>query len=494
MISIEKLAGFAKKKGFVFPSTEIYGGLAGFFEYGPLGVELKNNIKQNWWKTFIHNREDVLGIDGSIVSSSKVWEASGHLSSFADLLAECSKCKKSHRADHLVEDSLGINVDGLDAEELNKLIEKNNIRCPACNGKLNKINAFNLMFPVQIGAEKTQESTAYLRGETAQLIFTAFRNVVDSSRVKLPFGIAQIGKAFRNEISPRNFLFRSREFEQMEIEYFINPSQNKCSLLEKKHLNLEFFFLSREAQAENKSQKQVKMSKLKKNKKIGEWHAYWLAESYFWYIDLGIKKENLRVREHTKEELSHYSSATFDIDYRFPFGWKEIHGNANRGQFDLGQHQKFSKKSLEIFDEESKKKVLPRVIEPSFGADRAFLAVMYDAYSTKKDEKGNEVVVLKLKPKLAPIKIAVFPLVKKLSQEARKVYEMLKKDFICVFDSSGSIGRRYMRQDEQGTPFCITYDFESLEDNCVTIRDRDTTKQDRIKISGLKDYLKNKME
>ncbi|MEM3374712.1 MAG: glycine--tRNA ligase [Candidatus Woesearchaeota archaeon] len=488
MLSIDDFAVFCKKKGFVYPSGEIYGSLAGFYDYGPLGVELKNNIKNHWWKTFVQDRDDVVGIDGSLITNKKVWEASGHLSSFSDLLVECKKCHKHFRADHLVEEKLKINVDGLNAESLSKLIKDNNLKCPECNSELSEIKSFNLMFPLQIGADINKDSTAYLRGETAQVIFTAFKNVIETSRVKLPFGIAQIGKAFRNEIAPRNFLFRQREFEQMELEYFIKPDEKKCPLLSKKHLELEFLFLSEKDQEQKQEEKKVILKDLIKQKLLSEWHAYWLIESYLWFIDLGIREENLRIREHLKKELSHYSTATFDIEYKFPFGWKEIHGNADRGQFDLTQHMKYSGKSLEIFDEESKQKVLPKVIEPSFGVDRAFLALMYDAYNEDKD-RGN--VVLKIKPKLSPIKIAVFPLVNKLEEQALEIYLMLKKDFVSIYDRSGSIGRRYARADEIGIPYCITIDFETLEDKSITIRDRNTTKQERVKINELKQKLNN---
>lgn len=490
MISIEDFAIFAKKKAFVYPSTEIYGGTAGFFEYGPLGVELKNNIKQNWWQTFVKNREDVVGIDGSIISSGKIWEASGHMNSFFDMLTECSKCKKNHRADHLIEDALKISVEGLDSEALDKIIKDNKLKCPICQSELNEIKKFNLMFPITLGADSKTEQQAFLRGETAQLIFVAFRNVIDTNRLKLPFGIAQIGKAFRNEISPRNFLFRTREFEQMELEFFINPDEKKCLLLEKKHLDLEFLFLSEENQDTKKKQEKIVMKDLIKKKVLGEWHAYWLAESYQWYINLGINPKNLRVRQHVKSELSHYSTATFDIDYNFPFGWKEIHGNANRGQYDLNQHQKESGKSMEIFDEETKSKYLPRVIEPSFGVDRAFLAVLYDAYSTRKDEKDNEVILLKLNAKISPYQVAVFPLVNKLNDKAREVFDELKTCFTITYDKGGSIGRRYARADEQGIPYCITIDFDTIEkDDSVTIRNRDDAKQKRVKISELKNEL-----
>lgn len=490
MITIDELSIFAKKKGFVYPSTEIYGGMQGFFDYGPLGVELKNNIKTRWWKKFVQDREDVYGLDGTLISSGKIWEASGHLANFADLLTECSKCKKNHRADHLVEDKLKISVDGLNADALNKLIKENGLKCPECKGELKEISSFNLMFPMQIGAEKG--NIAYLRGETAQMIFVNFKAVVDSSRVKLPFGIAQVGKAFRNEISPRNFLFRQREFEQMELEFFIKPDEKKCALLEKKHLDLSFLFFSSVAQEENKDNSKAKISDLLKMNLLNEWHAYWLAESYLWFLEIGIRPENLRVRQHLKKELSHYSSATFDIEYNFPFGWKEIHGNADRGQFDLSQHQKYSGKPMDLFDEESKQKILPAVIEPSFGVDRAFLAVLYDAYSLRKDESGNEVVVLKFSPKVSPQKVAVFPLVNKLEDKAREVYKLIKQDFTTVFDRSGSIGRRYARADELGIPYCVTIDFETIEkDDSVTIRERDTGKQERVNIADLKAKLRD---
>ena len=489
MISIEDFAIFAKKKAFVYPSTEIYGGMAGFFDYGPLGVELKNNIKNNWWHSFVKNREDTVGIDGSIISSQKVWEASGHMNSFFDMLSECEKCKKNHRADHLIEDSLKLSVEGLESDALDKIIVDNKLKCPNCEGNLNKIKKFNLMFPVSLGADEKTGQKAFLRGETAQLIFVAYKSVVDTARVKIPFGIAQIGKAFRNEISPRNFLFRTREFGQMEIEYFVHPEEKKCSLLDKSHLDLEFLFFSKENQEKNKEQTKVKLKDIIKNKILGEWHAYWLAESYLWYVNLGIRSENLRIREHTSDELSFYSTGTFDIDYNFPFVWKEIYGNANRGQYDLTQHQKHSGKSMEIFDEETRTRFIPRVIEPSFGVDRAFLSFLYDAYSTRKDEKGKEVVVLKLHPKIAPMQIAVFPLVNKLQDKARVVFSEIKSCFTTTYDKSGSIGRRYARADEQGIPYCITIDFDSLEDHSVTIRERDSAKQHRVKISELKNEL-----
>jgi glycyl-tRNA synthetase len=490
MISIEELSVFAKKKGFVFPSSEIYGGMSGFFDYGPLGVELKNNLRNHWWKTFVQDRNDVHGIDGSIISGQKIWKASGHVDNFEDVLVEDTVTQERYRADQLIEDALKISVDGVSREDLGKLIKDNNIKSPKGN-LLSEPKTFNLMFRTNVGPLQSEKSTAYLRPETAQNIFVAFKNVVDSSRVKLPFGIAQIGKAFRNEIAPRDFLFRAREFEQMEIEYFTNPSEKKYPLLGKRQLELEFLFFSEEDQNVKGTHKKTKMTELLNKKLLNEYHAYWLAESYLWFKELGVNADKLRIRQHLSKELSHYSSATFDVEYKFPFGWKEIHGNANRGQFDLGQHIKHSGKPLDIFDEETKQRILPAVIEPSFGVDRAFLTFMYDAYSDDK-ERGN--VVLKLSAKLAPVKLGVFPLVNKLDEKAKEVYELIRKDFVTMYDRSGSVGRRYARADEIGIPLCITVDFDSLEDQAVTVRDRDTTKQVRVKIDDLKEELRKLLE
>ena len=487
--NIENMATFFKKKGFVYQNSEIYGGLSGFFDYGPLGVEVKNNIKQQWWKRFVQSRQDVVGIDGSIVSHQKVWQASGHVGCFGDLLVECNKCNQRHRADHLVEEELNVMAEGMPKEGLDKLIKQNNLKCPACKGELSKAREFNLMFKTFVGPVEKDENVAYLRPETAQLIFTNFKLITETARVQLPFGIAQMGRAFRNEISPRDFLFRCREFEQMELEYFIHPDEKKCSLLGKKDQNYEFQILTAEMQdKKKKAHNKMKIKDMLKIDLLGEWHAYWLMQQYQWFVDFGIKKENLRLREHTKDEVAHYSSACFDIEYKFPFGWQEIHGMANRGSFDLEQHQKHSKKKMELFDEASKKKVLPGVIEPSQGTDRAFLAFMFDAYHDDK-KRGN--VVLKLHSKLAPIQVGVFPLVNKLNDKGMEVYNMLKDEFVCFYDKSGSVGRRYARADESGIPYCLTIDFETIEkDGCVTLRNRDTTKQERVKIEELKDKLK----
>ncbi len=480
-ITIEEMATFCKKKGFVFQNSEIYGGLAGFFDYGPLGVELKNNIKQSWWRTFVQQMDNIVGIDGAIVSSSKVWQASGHVDSFADIMVECKKCHSRLRADHLIEEQHKINAEGKALTEFKQIIDEKGLKCSNCPGKeFFDPSNFNLMFDVSIGAKDGE--TAYLRGETAQIIFTNFKNVLDTSRIKLPFGIAQIGKAFRNEISPREFLFRVREFEQLEMEFFVHPDKvNDCPQI-KHFLNLKLQVMS----VKDRSAKEITVKELLKLK-INEWQAYWLVAQFLWLTEgLGINPKNLRVREHHKDELAHYAKACFDLEYSFPMGWKEIYGNADRGQYDLTQHQKHSKKKLEYFDEETKQKIIPWVAsEPSQGLGRAFLAVMFDAYEFDK-KRGN--VVLRLAPHITPHLCAVFPLVKnkeELVSKAKEVHEMLGGCHPTIYDESGSVGRRYARADEIGVPLCITVDFESLEDNCVTIRDRDSTKQKRVSIDEL---------
>ncbi len=491
MISIEDIATFCKKKGFVYPSCEIYGGLSGFFDYGPLGVEVKNRIKQEWWKFFVQQRSDVVGIDGSLVNHPKVWQASGHTSNFNDILAECKKCRTRVRADHFVEDQLKIKTDGLKADELSQLITKNNLKCQNCKGDLSSAAPFNLMFKTFVGPKQSEENIAYLRPETAQLMFTNFKLITETCRVKLPFGIAQSGKAFRNEISPRDFLFRLRELEAMEVEFFTHPKkEDDCPYIDEVK-PIEIQFLSAKEQ-EKKSNKHLKttFAEMLKNKLLKQWHAYWLSQQYQWFINLGVRAENLRLREHIKDELAHYASACFDIEYNFPFGWKEIHGNAARTDFDLTQHQKVSGKSMEIFDEETKEKVIPYVAsEPAQGVDRAFLTFLFEAYNDDK-ERGN--VVLKLHPKLVPIQVAVFPLLSnkdELITKAQSVYTSLRFAFVAQYDKSGSIGRRYARADELGIPLCITIDFDTAKDETVTIRDRDTAKQIRAKISELKDIL-----
>jgi len=483
-ITIEDMATFCKKKGFVFQSAEIYGGLSGFFDYGPLGVELKNRIKQSWYKFIVQDRQNVVGQDGSIISNPKVWKASGHLDSFEDLILVTKKSKTKLRADHFIEEKLNISAEGMSAKDINTLIAENNLTYKG--EEFEEVNGFHLMFSTEIGAEGG--NTSYLRPETCQSIFPNFKLIMESSRQRLPFGIAQIGKAFRNEISPRDFLFRLREFEQMELEFFLHPNK-ECDVLTIEHKKITFQFLSSEEQDKSSELTTISIADLLKAKKLTKWHAYWLAEMYVWYTKiLKFSNENIRIREHTKKELSHYSSATFDIDYKFPFGFKEILGVANRGTYDLTQHQEHSKSKLEVFDEASQERVMPTVIEPSQGVDRLFLAMLFEAYNHDK-ERGN--VVLHLPNDFAPMYCSVFPLVKNKEEvlsKAKKVYEMLRTEFTTSFDVSGSIGRRYARADELGTPYCITIDFE--EDDSVTVRNRDSTKQERVKIEELVSYLR----
>jgi glycyl-tRNA synthetase len=463
-INIEELYNFCKRKGFVFKSSEIYGGVSGFWDFGPLGVELLNNIKQNWWDFFVHQKENIVGLDASIISHPKTWKASGHLANFNDIAVICKKCKKSTK---------------IDKSEIGK------IKCE-CGGEYEILGEFNLMFKTKIGPLNSEE--AYLRGETAQGMFLDFKLIQQTSRMQLPFGIAQIGTCFRNEIAPRDFLFRSREFHIGEFEFFINPEEKKCNLLTSDHLNLEFNFLDSETQLKGKNElKKVKLKELLEKKKLEEWHAYWLAEQIIWLKSISL--DEIKIREHTKEELSHYSSATFDIDYEYPFGSKELGGIANRGQYDLTNHQKESKQNLEIFDDKYKNKVIPKVIEPTFGIERIFLAILTKAYNY---DKKRENIVLKIPPKLAPIKAAIFPIVKKeeFEQFSRNIFNLLKKEWFVIYDNSGSIGRRYSRNDEIGTPFCITIDEDSIKNNDVTIRDRNTTKQIRVKIEELKEIFR----
>lgn len=462
MLTIDDMAVFCKKKGFIFPNSEIYGGFSGFFDYGPLGVELKNNVKNAFWKRFVTDRENIVGIDGTIVTHPMVWKASGHVDNFTDFIYKCHQCKVVIKGE-----------------------EKEEVKCPKCKGIMSNEGRFNLMFETNVGP--TKGNISYLRPETAQVIFADFKLVMDSSRQKLPFGIAQIGKAFRNEISPRDFLFRCREFEQFEIEFFVHPKKvNDCEFIDPV-LGMKVNLITAENQEKKKEHFEIKISEMIDKKICSSWHAYFLAEYYKFFLDMGIAPEHLRLREHLKDELAHYASACFDIEYKFPFGWKEIHGNADRGQFDLKQHMEFSKSNLEYFDEETKEKVIPYVAsEPSQGIDRAFLAFLYDAYNDDK-ERGN--IVLGLHPKLAPIKVGVFPLVNKLNDKAREVFEGLRKEFNCFYDKSGSVGRRYARADEIGIPFCVTVDFDTLNDESVTIRNRDDTKQVRVKINKLVETL-----
>ena len=453
-LTMEKLVSICKQYGFVFQGSEIYGGLANTWDYGPLGVELKNNLKKAWWKKFIEESIHSYGVDAAILMNPKVWEASGHVQNFSDPLIDCKECKSRHRADKLVE-AVNPEIDGdsLTDDELYDYIIKNHIKCPKC-GKSNwtKIRQFNLLFETSRGVIKDDSSKVYLRGETAQGEFVNFLNVQKSMRAKLPFGIGQIGKAFRNEITPGNFTFRTREFEQMELEFFCKPGTDL------------------------------------------EWHAYWKEFCKKWLLDLGIKEENIRLRDHSKEELSHYSNATTDIEFIFPFGWGELWGIADRTDFDLKSHMNVSKEDFTYTDPETNEKYVPYCIEPSLGADRVALAFLCNSYDEEEIGEGDTRVVLHLHPVLAPFKIAVLPLSKKLSEKAQEVHEKLSKKFMCDYDETGSIGKRYRREDEIGTPYCLTVDFNTLEDNTVTIRDRDTMEQIRIPIDEVEKWLEEKLE
>jgi glycyl-tRNA synthetase len=466
-ITIEELSNFCKQRGFIFRSSDIYGGFSGFWDFGPLGIEMFNNIRAEWWNFFIRQKENMVGMEASIISHPRTWKASGHIENFNvnDYVVICKKCKKSNK---------------VDKPELGK------IKC-SCGGEYDwdKAQMVEQMFKTRVGAMDAID--VYLRGETAQGMFLDFKLIYQTSRMQLPFGIAQIGRCFRNEIAPRDFLFRSREFHIGEFEFFINPEEKKCLLLDNEHLKIKFRILDAETQKQNKQDlKETTIEEIVKKGKLEEWHAYWLAEQIIWFRKLGL--DEIKIREHTKEELSHYSSATFDIDYEYPFGSKEVAGNANRGQFDLTNHQKESKESMEVFDEKYKKKALPKVIEPTFGMERIFLALLTKAYC--EDEKGN--TILRLPKKIAPIKAAIFPIVKidNFEKIAEGIVKDLKKEWNVLYDNSGSIGRRYARNDEIGTPYCITVDEESLKNKDCTIRDRDSTKQIRVRVEELRETLK----
>lgn len=454
---MEKVIALCKRKGFVYPGSEIYGGLANTWDYGPYGSQLKMNIKNFWWKTFVQEREDIVGLDSAILLNPKVWEASGHIGSFTDPLMDCKNCKERIRGDKLIEEHMGIEqAAGKSLEQISQIVKENNLKCPKCGkGDFTEARSFNLMFKTHQGVVEETAAAVYLRPETAQGIFVNFKNVVQSTRVRVPFGIAQIGKAFRNEITPGNFTFRTREFEQMEIEYFISPND--------------------------------------KDQLLSSFNT-WKEQSKKWYLDIGVKEENLRFREHEKDELSHYSSMTFDIEYKFPFGWGELMGLAYRGCFDLTQHQEFSGKDLQYQDPITNEKYIPHVIEPSFGADRATLIILLDSYD-EDDIDGETRIVMRFSPKIAPVKAAIFPLMKKdeLTGVAHEIFKDLQKEFAVEYDDSGAIGKRYRRQDEIGTPYCITVDFDTLNDKMVTIRDRDSLKQERVEISKLKDLIREKI-
>jgi glycyl-tRNA synthetase len=463
-LTIEELANFCKEKGFVYRSSDIYGGFSGFWDFGPLGVELFNNIKSNWWDWFVKEMPSMVGMEGSVISHPKTWEASGHLKSFSDVAVVCKNCKKSTK---------------LDKSEVGK------VKCE-CGGDFQVQGEFSLMFKTRVGALDAVD--AYLRGETAQGMFMDFKLIQQTSRKQLPFGIAQIGRCLRNEIAPRDFLFRCREFHIGEFEYFIHPDETKCEDLQEVHEEIKLKLLDAETQEKGSEElRETTIGKMLKEKKLGEWHAYWLAEQILWFQSIGLNE--IKIREHTKDELSHYSSATFDVDYEYTFRSKEVAGNANRGQYDLKQHQEFSKESMEIYDEKSKSKVIPKVIEPTFGMERVFLAILTKAYTY---DPERDYIVLKIPPKLAPIKAAVFPIIKRAEYQeiAENIVRDLKKEWNVVYDMTGSIGRRYARNDEIGTPFCITIDEKSPKHKDCTIRDRDSTQQVRVKIEDLREVMR----
>ncbi len=455
--TMEKIVALCKNRGFIFPGSEIYGGLANSWDYGPLGVEFKNNVKRAWWKKFVQESRYNVGLDAAIIMNPETWVASGHVGGFSDPLMDCKGCKARHRADKLIEDyafqnGLDDNPASWTFEEMASYIKEKGIVCPICGGRdFADIKKFNLMFKTFIGVTEESSSTVYLRPETAQGIFVNFPAVQRSARKKLPFGICQIGKSFRNEITPGNFVFRTREFEQMELEFFCKPGTDL------------------------------------------EWFAYWKNFCHQWLLNLGMKAENLRLRDHSAEELCFYSKATTDFEFLFPFGWGELWGIADRTDYDLTQHGNHSGKDLTFFDQESGEHYVPYVVEPSLGADRVTLAFLVDAYDEEEISEGDIRTVLHLHPALAPVKCAVLPLSKKLSEKALELYDELAKEFNTEFDETGSIGKRYRRQDEIGTPFCITYDFDTENDGCVTVRDRDSMEQVRIPLAEVKSYIADKI-
>ncbi len=449
---MDSIVALAKNRGFVFPGSEIYGGLANAWDFGPLGVEFKNNVKRAWWKKFVQESPYNVGLDSAILMNPQTWVTSGHVGGFSDPLMDCRDCHTRHRADKLIEDT-GVSAEGMDFDEMTAYIKEHNIACPECGGtNFTDIRKFNLMFKTFMGVTEDAKNEVYLRPETAQGIFVNFANVQRTTRKKLPFGVCQIGKSFRNEITPGNFLFRLREFEQMECEFFCKPDTDL------------------------------------------EWFEYWRGYCHDFLLKLGMKDENLRMRDHDKKELSFYSKATTDIEYLFPFGWGELWGIADRTNYDLGRHQEASGKGLDYFDQETGERYIPYVVEPSLGADRVTLAFLCDAYDEEAVGDNDVRTVLRLHPALAPFKAAVLPLSKKLGDKALEIRNMLSKYFMVDYDDAGSIGKRYRRQDEIGTPICITYDFDSENDGCVTVRDRDTMQQERIKIDALREYIEKSME
>ncbi len=458
-LTMDKLVALCKGRGFIFAGSEIYGGLANTWDYGPLGVELKNNVKRAWWKKFVQENTLNTGLDSAILMNPNVWVASGHVGGFSDPLMDCKSCKTRHRADNLIEDyiarkKLDVTIAGWSNEKMEKYIAENSIVCPNC-GKCDftGVRQFNLMFKTFQGVTEDSTNTVYLRPETAQGIFVNFLNVQRTSRMKVPFGIGQIGKSFRNEITPGNFIFRVREFEQMELEFFCKPGTDL------------------------------------------EWFEYWKEFCKNWLLGLGIKEENLKLRDHDPEELSHYSNATTDFEFKFPFGWGELWGIADRTDFDLNAHAKVSGKNLEYTDPNTNEKYVPYVIEPSLGVERMVLALLCNAYEEQELEGGDSRVVMHFHPAIAPYKVAVLPLQKKaLGEKSEEIYRNLSKKFSATYDESASIGKRYRRQDEIGTPYCVTVDFETLEDNCVTVRERDSMQQERISLDELESYLAKRLE
>ena len=457
-LTMDKIVSLCKNRGYIYAGSEIYGGLANTWDYGPLGVELKNNIKNAWRKKFIQENKSNVGLDAAILMNPETWVASGHVGGFSDPLIDCKECKTRHRADKLIEEWAHNNgkdmiADGMTDDEMIKFMNENNINCPNCGAhNFTEIRKFNLMFKTFQGVTEDKTSEIYLRPETAQGIFVNFKNVQRTTRRKLPMGIAQIGKAFRNEITPGNFTFRTREFEQMELEFFCKPGTDL------------------------------------------EWFEYWRSFCKNWLLNLGMKENNIRLRDHSKEELVFYSKGTTDIEFAFPFGWGELWGIADRTNYDLNKHMEHSKQDMSYLDPETNEKYVPYVIEPSLGCDRVALAFLCNSYEEEEIAEGDTRTVLHLHPALAPYKIAVLPLSKKLSEKAQEVYEKLSSKFMCDYDEAGSIGKRYRREDEIGTPYCVTVDFDSLEDNSVTIRDRDTMEQIRLPIEEVESWVSEKIE
>lgn len=450
--TMDKIVALCKNRGFVYSGSEIYGGLSNSWDYGPLGVEFKNNVKRAWQKKFVQESPYNVGLDSAILMNPQVWVASGHVSGFSDPLMDCRDCKTRHRADKLIEDAGG-DANGMTFEQMSVYIKEHDIKCPDCgSSNFTDIRKFNLMFKTFQGVTEDAKNEIFLRPETAQGIFVNFANIQRTTRRKVPFGVAQVGKSFRNEITPGNFIFRIREFEQMELEFFCKPDTDL------------------------------------------DWFYYWKDYCENWLLNLGMTKENMRLRDHEKEELSFYSKATTDIEYLFPFGWGELWGIADRTNYDLTQHQNHSGKSLDYFDPETNERYIPYVIEPSLGADRVALAFLCDAYDEEQLDEKDTRIIMHLHPALAPYKAAVLPLSKKLNDKAQEIYTRLAKHFMVDYDDSGSIGKRYRRQDEIGTPFCITYDFDSENDGCVTVRDRDTMQQERIALTELENYINTRLD